>query len=233
MAVFDGSDETKFTWNNDDPAATYDGFCGFRRGLAAVGGWYDTVLNLQRYYLDRDFSVDFPGTDELDLLAALLPEEGYAFVAEANPNGQAVDVSGNNVTVEKQVLVKTLDEKGKKTTYNDWENSVNAANVKVTFKRATGILTGTCDLWYEGTDPNVKNAKFTQKAYTGCKHAGVLLWNRDDGAPLADDIWTAGAVVIPQTISYLDEKNAKKSRKWNASLRFNVKATKVDRDWSE
>lgn len=224
VAVFDGSDETKLTWNNDDPAATYDGFFGYRRGLGAVGGWYDTVLNLQRYYLDRDFSVDFPETDELDLLTALLPE-GFAFVAEANPNGQVVDVASDNVTVEKQALVKTLDEKGKKTTDNDWTNSVNAANVKVTFKRATGILTGTCDLWYEGKDPNAKNAKFTQKAYTGCKHAGVLLWNRDDGSLLADDIWSAGAVVIPQTIKYLDDKNKEKSRKWNASFRFNVRAT--------
>lgn len=221
VAVFDGSDETKLSWNNDDPAATYDGFLGYRRGLGAVGGWYDTVFNLQRYYLDRDFSVDFPATDELDLLTALLPE-GFELVAEANPNGQAVDVAGNNVTVEKQALVKTLDEKGKKTTFNDWTNSVNAANVKLTFKRATGILTGTCDLWYEGKD---SKGKFTQKAYTGCKHAGVLLWNRDDDTLLADDIWTAGAVVIPQTINYVDAKNAKKSRKWNASFRFNVRAT--------
>ena len=49
---------------------------------------------------------------------------------------------------------------------------------------------------------------------------------------LADDIWTAGAVVIPQTINY-EENDKKKSRKWNASLRFNIRATKVDRDWSE
>jgi hypothetical protein len=132
-------------------------------------------------------------------------------------------VIGDTVSAPKQALVKEMDGT-KKTSFNDWASCINAANVKLTFKRATGVLTGTCDLWYEGTN----GTKRVQNALKNCKHAGVLIMNREkDGtveSRLPDDVWTAGAVVIPQSFRGADGK----TRKWNASFPFNIKAEELN-----
>lgn len=211
-------------WICQDAAATFDGD-EFDLALTPVGGYYDTVASLQRYYLGNAFSIDSITGDDFDLLDAALKSnygEGYAFVARtdngAAVDGLAVDVLGDAVSVERQVLVKETDG-GRKTAFNDWSLSTNAANVKVSFKRATGVLTGTCDFWYEGMNGTSR----VQNAIKGCKHAGVLLMTCDpaSAAVLGEDVWTAGAVVIPQTI-----KEGTKTRKWSATYPFNVKAEK-------
>ena len=250
VAVCEIGDST-MAWLNEDPNSTYYGYEGFDLTLYPVGGWYDTVVNLQRYYRSADFSynefsVDTAAGNDLWLLQELLTENSksqydddpdYKFVAEASANGQAVDVVGNDISVVKQTLVKKIDpETGRAGKYNDWSNSVNAANVKLTFKRATGIMTGTCDLWYAGN--KVINAAgdttYEEKSFANCKHAGVLLLSRDPAQNWLGDTdeactWTAGSVVIPQSIPLGNNK----TRKWNASFRFNIKATKVNRGWDE
>ena len=74
-----------------------------------------------------------------------------------------VSVIGDKVSAPKQALVKEMDGT-KKTSFNDWASCINAANVKLTFKRATGVLTGTCDLWYEGMNgtKRVQNVKIVK-----------------------------------------------------------------------
>ena len=223
VAVLDGADG--ISWISQDSAATWDG-TGFELGLVPVGGYYDTVASLQRYYLNNRFEIEFPADDDLKLLQDILVKNygaGYDFVAKANPNGMAVDVVGDTVSVAKQVLVKEVDLQGKKTSFNDWTLCTNAANVKVTFKRATGILTGTCDLWYEG----MNGTKRVQNAIKNCKHAGVLLMSWDaDNLPdsFDEDTWTAGAVVIPQSW-----KEMGVLRKWNASFPFNILAERFEK----
>ena len=250
VAVCEIGDST-MAWLNEDPNSTYYGYEGFDLTLYPVGGWYDTVINLQRYYRSADFpynefSVDTAAGNDLWMLQELLTENSksqydddpdYKFVAEASANGQAVDVVGNDISVVKQTLVKKIDpETGRAGKYNDWSNSVNSANVKLTFKRATGIMTGTCDLWYAGN--KVINAAgdttYEEKSFANCKHAGVLLLSRDPAQNWLGDTdeactWTAGSVVIPQSIPLGNNK----TRKWNASFRFNIKATKVNRSWGE
>ena len=219
VAVPDG--ECGIRWISQDAK---DMFGNFRIKLIPVGGYYDTVANLQRYYLNNRFEIEFPADKDLDILQEILEKnygEGYDFVAKANPNGMAVDVIGDTVSVAKQVLVKEMDGT-KKTSFNDWALCTNAANVKVTFKRATGILTGTCDLWYEG----MNGTKRVQNAIKNCKHAGVLLMNWDaNNLPNSfdEDTWTAGAVVIPQSW-----KDGNVTRKWNASFPFNIKAERFE-----
>ena len=221
VAVLDKNDGIR--WISQDPAATWDG-TGFELGLVPVGGYYDTVASLQRYYLNDAFSIASVTGNDFDLLDDVLRQnygDSYGFVARtdnngASVNGMSVDLVGDTVSVAKQVLVKEMDGT-KKTSFNDWDLSTNAANVKVTFKRATGILTGTCDFWYEGTN----GTKRVQGAVKSCKHAGVLIMTPDASASsvLADDVWTAGSVVIPQSW-----KEGNVSRKWNASFPFNIKA---------
>ena len=215
VATLDSPD-TDLVWKNDDPASTRDGEEGFALYLCPVGGWYDTVSNLQRSYLESDLFVDIPeGEDALyEIMDALALTGDYAFVAQ--PSGQAVDLLGNNLSVEKQVLAKDAAKK-----FNDWAASVNASNVKLTFKRATGIVNGTFDLWYEGT--NAKGT-FEQKSVSGLKHEGVLLLSRGDDGYLEDDVLSAGFFLAPQTLG---------KRKWNGSYRFDIKAVHAERTWTD
>ena len=218
-----GDDDIR--WISEDAAGAYPGV-GFDIKIAPAGGYYDTVANLQRYYLGNMFAIEFPSDDNLDILRDILKATyggTYDFVAAANPVGMDVSVVGDTVSVSKQTLVKEMDGT-KKTSFNDWASCTNAANVKLTFKRATGVLTGTCDLWYEGTD----GTKRVQNAFKSCKHAGVLIMNREKDEKMEDrlpyDVWTAGAVVIPQSFKGPDGK----TRKWNASFPFNIKAEEFE-----
>ena len=213
-------------WANDNPASTRDGEDGFALDLYPVGGWYDTVSNLQRSYLESDLSVELPeGDDALDeIMEALALGEGYAF--KAQPSGQTVDLVGNTLSVEKQSLAKDA-----KTKLVDWDSSANAANVKLTFKRATGIVSGTFDLWYEGL--NAKGAT-EQKAVSGLKHEGVLVLSRgDDGAFLDEEVLSSGFFLAPQNIKYIDAKGKEQKRKWTGSYRFDIKAIPADRTWTD
>ena len=111
---------------------------------------------------------------------------------------------------------------------NDWEKSVNASNVKISFKRATGIVSGSFDLWYEG-----KNAKGSveQKSISGLKHEGVLVLSRGGDGYIEDDVLSSGFFLVPQEIKYKDATGKDQKRKWTGSYRFDIKATPVDRSW--
>lgn len=230
VATIDSLDDG-IVWKNDDPASTRDGYEGFALYLQPAGGWYDTVSNLQRSYLESDLSIDLPeGEDALaEIMDALALAGDYAFAAQ--PSGQAVDVLGNALSVQKQVLVKDASK------LIDWEASANASNVKLTFKRATGIVSGTFDLWYEGT--NAKGV-LEQKSITGLKHYGVLVPLRGDDGSLEDDVLSSGFFLAQQTLN--DEVTTtvggktttkKVSRKWNGSYRFDIKAVPAERTWTD
>lgn len=77
VAVVDSSEA--LVWNNDNAALTRDGLEGWRLLPTPVGGWYDTVFNLQAHYLTGAFSLD----------------------------GAAVTVAGNNLTTEKNASGET------------------------------------------------------------------------------------------------------------------------------
>jgi len=225
--VYANSPDTDLFWANDNALSTRDGVYGYQIQLFPSGGWYDTVKNLQAWYLYYDFSISMPeATDDLAELAETLPN-GYDFAPKAAlPDGQKVDVAGDKVSIEAQKLVKNADK------YNDWANCTNAANVKVNFTRATGIVSGTFDLWYEGYNKDVFEQ--TRTLYTGLKHYGVFVPYRWDDGILENDVWTTGFFLAPQKLKYYDEKAKKEqTRAWTGSYRFDIKATKVDRDWSE
>lgn len=218
VVCFDSS-ESAIIWKNDNAASTKDGKNGYSLPLYPVGGWYDLVKNLQRWYLDYEFATDLPTWD--DDFGELLAEgyKGYAFAA--NPLGQNVNVVGDTMSVVKQSLVKDATKK-----LNDWEKCANASNVKLAFKRATGVVSGTFDLWYEGV--NAKGA-FEQKSMTGLKHNGVLILSRGDEGYIDDGVLTTGFYLGPK----MTYKEGTKSRSWTGSYRFDIKATKVERDWTE
>lgn len=215
----------ELVWANDDAKATRDGEEGYEILLHPVGGWYDTVSNLQRAYLESDLSVALPEGDEaLEEIRELtgLPD-GYEFTAR--PDGTPVTLNGDKMEVEKQKFATGADR------LKDWEASVNAANVKITFNRKTGLVSGSFDLWYEGV--NEKTGKTEQKSIAGLKHAGVVLLARDpDDGALDEDVLSSGYFLVPLKVT--DETGARPTtRTWNASYRFDVNAVWSARDWRD
>lgn len=212
--------DTDIIWKNDSAKSTKDGY-GFSLYLYPVGGWYDTVKNLQTWFLENSFSIDLPTfEDDLDGFSetGVLPA-GYEF--KATPQGTSVDVIGDNVTVAKQSLVKDASK------LIDYGASVNAANVKLAFKRATGILSGTFDLCYQGYN---SRGALEQKSVSGLKYNSILLLSHGDEGYIDDDVWATGFYQVPKQTVY-DPNGAK--RDWTGSYRFDIRSEKVERDWTE
>ena len=197
--------DSRFVWNNDNAALTYDGKAGWRMELATVGGWYDKVVNLQAYYNDRaqQFSID---TLEAEGFPKEIFASGFSVVTEAQPDGEDVDLAGDKMSTAKKALVKV----GGRT---DFAASVNPCNVQVKLARATGIVTGSCSVWSEsGT---------AQKEITGFKHNGVITLDRDDGAYefLSVDVISAG---------FLNKSIQVGNRKWAFSVPFGLTAEPLE-----
>lgn len=193
-------------WANDNALLTYYGEEGWDYELSPCGGWYDTVYNLQAFFRDNSFAFDAGYSDEL-------PEEiakGYDFVSSTMPTGNAVDLQGNNLVADKQKLVKDTETK-----LYDFDRCVNPSGVKVSFKRATGVVSGTFNVWTEGADAR---GKTVQKSVAGFKHEGILLLSRDEAAPLDIQVWTAGYFLAPSVTS------EETGRKYTESRQFNILA---------
>ena len=171
--------------------------------IRPTGGWYDTVANLQRYYLDRDFTVEYY---PIYTLPSKLMLSGYTFTADTTPHDVAVNMYGNTMPVADRQIVKNGS-------LVDFDKSVNAWNVTLNFNRNNGLVQGTAMVVSDGSDEQIMLGTVN--------HYGILLMNRDSNTPLDADVWTAGFYQFP---AY---------NKWKMSLPFNIKAVQVDRDWSE
>jgi len=196
-------------WNNDNAKLTYDGNEGWSLDVYPVGGWYDTVFNLQNYYKEYAFSVSTADIAEFPKEALA---DGYEYVTGTGnePNGYKLDLAGDAFNVAKKSLVKDEFDK----TRTDLSASTNPYNVQLTLARATGIVTGSFSLW---SDNGTK-----QKEITGIKHYGILVQQRGAETVLPADVLTAG--FFTQTVKVAD---GKKTRSWTMSKPFNVRAAKV------
>ena len=194
-------------WNKDGVSSSFDGQ-GFRIELRPTGGWYNTLVNLQRYYLDKDFSVE---AQQLEGLPAEMLPVNQTYSADTMPHGVNVLLGRNSLTPDARALVTQEGESG----LYDLAASVNPWKVKTSFVPETGLLTGTFKAWA------VKQSNNKQKEFATLNHYGVLLMNRDAYSPLDDDVWTAGFYLLPVTSD------------WTFSLPFNIRALPADRDWTE
>lgn len=200
-------------WNNDDAKLSFEGLSGWQFSVAPVGGWYDTVFNLQAYYKTYAMSIEAPTAG--DFPSQTLPE-GFSFVDSfsAQPGNAEVALSGNAISVPKKKLVKS----GGRVNY---DTSDNPSDLKIKFKRATGIVSGSFTLWSESDEK--------QKAISGIKHAGIVVLQRDSSGILPDDVFSAGFMNYSCKISReadLNEKTGKyATRKWTLSLPFNLIGT--------
>ena len=190
-------------WAKDGAASSYDG-AGFRLALSPVGGWYDTVVNLQRYYLDKDFSVE---TEPVTGIPDYLLYPGLAYSIDSTPHGVDAFLNGNDLSPVSTSFV--MD--GRRF---DLSKSLNPWGVQFSFNRGNGLVAGTFKLITDnGSDPQGYAATLS--------HMGLLLMNSDPKSPLAD-LLTAGFYLMPSSKSG-----------WLISRPFNIRATSADRDWSE
>lgn len=199
-------------WRSDATNSTLDGDPLFL-DLIPAGGYYDTVINLQRHYLDNGQAELFIAPPNVDDLPPELVAAGYDYSLDALAENVNVTVSGNKMTVDKQKLVKDAATK-----LNDFLASVNPANVSLTYVRATGLVSGAMSLW---TDNGM-----AQKQISGAKHAGVMILSKTAGSMLSDDVVTAGAILLPAVT--LPDK-----RKFVYSLPFNLVQKTAKLDWTE
>ena len=201
----------RLVWNNDDARLSYEGTKGWRQTLAPVGGWYDAVFNLHAYYKRFAFGLDTATVSEFPSQA--LPE-GFSYVETSNvqPGSTEVSLGGNALNVPKKSIVKN----GGSVSF---DSSVNPCDVKIKFKRATGVVSGSFMLWAES---DVK-----QKSVGSIKHSGIVILQRDDAGVLSEDVFSAGFFTYSAKISreadLVDEAKGKyASRKWTLSLPFNI-----------
>ena len=186
-------------------SSTYDG-AGFKLSLSPVGGWYDTVVNLQRYYIDRDFSVE---TEPVTGIPEYLRYPGVSYVADTTPRGVALKLEGNVLSPVATRFV--MEENGRRV---DLSASDNPWNVRFAFERGSGLVSGTfAVISDDGASP--------QQYAATLPHYGILLMNADPKSPLAD-VLTAGFYLLPSSKSG-----------WLLSRPFNVRMKTADHDWSE
>ena len=204
-------------WNNDNAKLTYWGDEGYSIDLSPAGGFYDTIINLQAWYLNRDFQIE---TADMMDFPAELAAAGYALSADVTPAGGAVSLAGDVFSTDKKSLVKD----GK---LYDLAASVNPCNIQVKVVRATGLVSGSFSLWSENEDGS------SQKEITGVKHNGVLILSRDAFAPLEDSVVAAGFCTKSLKVTDVNEDTGKTStRNWSFSLPFNLLGIELDEpDW--
>ena len=218
----------KVVWEKNAAKTTSQDGTAFAISLAPTGGWYDKVVNLQNYYVNRGFAVSSIGSGD-DLPAAALTKS-YSFSTLSAPNDLGVSFVGNSLTVPARALVKN-----KTTGLTDFGTSVNPWNTTVKLNRATGLVSGTFNAW-EWIVKNDLGGFFydtAQKQISGLAHKGVLLYSRDDSteSPLAENVLTAGYFLMPATTS---TKAADKKKVWKASMPFNILTVEDDeKTWGE
>lgn len=203
-------------WINSDPKSTYSAASGYSLEIEPTGGFYDTLFNLQTYYLNTRFSV------RMDDPSWRLPEEIYPLGMStvlaypgAAAEGETINLVGQTMSVVKRVLVKRQG-----SVLWDLESSVNPSNLALSFTRATGLFSGSFSLWLgdSGIGEETK-----QKEQVNIQYKGVLTPVKSMSSEFVDRPGM-GYYLVPVTLP---------GRTWNASYPFEVFGEEFINDWSE
>ncbi len=194
-------------WYNADTNSTRGGVEGYSLTLEATGGLYDTLFNLQTYYLNAELTVGASGAP------AALDATYTQLLCTPETYGLALAPVGDTLTVGKRTLVKVP---GSATLY-DYANSVNPCNLTLTYTRATGLYLGSFSLWYGNA------AGTAQKEQTSVKFQGVLTPAKAAGSVYTDSPGL-GFYQISEKIGV---------RTWSGSYLFEIRMQEAAVDWSE
>ena len=219
---------SKLLWSKTASATTSRDATGFGIEQAPTGGWYDKVVNLQKYYLDNNaYAVETFADGDGEELPYERLSKNYTFTASSVPHDLGVRFTGNTIAVDSRKLVKNST-----LSIYDFADGLTRASVNpwaVTFKytRATGVITGTLSAW-QWYYPVVNGYTYEYPTKVAeikkLAHKGVMLFSRDGSSdsPLAENVRTAGFFLMPATTS---TKTATINKTWKASLPFNIVET--------
>lgn len=215
------SSDSDMLWVNAATTATYAGDEGFTIGIEPVGGYYDTVLNLQTHYLDYEFNVAMDGFDLPDELLG----SNEAYVCYPGLFGDTLNLLGQTITADKAVKTMRTDDRK----LVDWSESVNPSGLTMSFNRATGVYSGRFDVYAGDASDGEETKQVKLGSYS---HQGVLLLSRDEtsGELAFDDCVMPGFWTAALTIK---DEETNKTRKFTASLPFKIVPEAIDHDWSE
>lgn len=213
-------------WVNAVSATTYAGE-GYSLHLAPVGGFYDTVVNLQRYYYDLGFNTFIPSENFLqfsEYLASAFGDEEYML---AYP-GMKED--GSDEQVDLTLAKNKFEVDARELVYRDnkmieWFKSINPCNVKISNSRATGIYSGSFQLFSGNDDPGFESVK-TRIATPNFK--GVLLFSRDPETAVIDP-----EVVAPGAIYAEVKTDEEKPRTVKVTTPIEIRTAEMEKPWTE
>ncbi len=158
-------------WENLNPQATAEYGVGFERGLSVVGGWYDKLRNLRAYY---ENGIVVGGVELPELVASVKTtdwndeqtrrvsstEMGSFAAAATAPSGEAESIV-LNVTpatgVGTGLSAPRADSPVKDPETGDYDYAAdtnadgvsNTGALTIAFARATGLLSGSFNLYYD------------------------------------------------------------------------------------
>ena len=218
-------------WIKAVSGATIDGN-GFDIEIEPAGGWYDKVVNLHRYYYDRRLAWTVSVADDLASLGKYLLTSTYSqMVAYPGCKGEAEELvlAGDAQSVKNDAVVSAATPKivtrSADSSLNDWRKSVNPSSLKFSFVRATGVYSGSFQLWGGNA---AQGSETKQKKLATCKHGGVLVLARDDNAVMLPEM--ANLAPGSYTLSF-NVSAGGAARTVTASYPFVVKPEEVVPEW--
>lgn len=240
--VVDCSDESgTLQWWNLTPTSVYGATgptvtdaTGFRNEVAAAGGYYDTIMNLQTYYLGKTLTfkdsalASDPSTPMLDLLP---PDydgrgggSGYTLLSAEGliPFGTPLVVGAQSLSAAKKNVVLNDTDQASNPLEDciDFDESTNVAGLTLSLKRATGLLTGSFNLVYERENMDGAFVRHTRSVAIKGLHTPVRPQESDED-PSAD-VQGAGFYLIPETGSYLNATGRNVTYPFNWSFAFEL-----------
>jgi len=232
---------TTLQWWNFTPTSvfgatgtTVSASTGFLNNVNADGGYYDTIMNLQTYYLNKALTfndrTDYPAAAILDRLPSDNDGKngvsGYLLLSgvdeEMLPFGTAVNVGAQSLSVGAKKIVANGTDSATSSLIDsiDFTGSSNVSGLSLSLTRATGLIQGSFALIYERKNANGTYVRRTRTV----AYKGVHTPMRPD-APPADSsagVQGAGFYLIPDTGSYLDATGRNKCYPFNWSFAFEL-----------
>lgn len=239
-------EDAPLQWSNKNPLSvpTYSSDNpGFDISLGVSGGWYNKLTNLANYYAGKVLSVgdlaEPPAlsyqlqTKELDennrTVTTTTTEETAPVLWQSITNALTVTprTDGTGFTVAAADLKQIGKDEDGMPLYN-YDTAVNPSGLRMTFNRATGLMTGSFNVYYDYA--SVDNLTGDTETFTwahtakSCSYACVLLPERAD---LNSGIEGDGYYLFGGSSSYETGTGATKAYTLNYSYRFDVESDPV------
>ena len=235
-------------WWNARPTSVYGATgtavtdaTGFLSQLDAAGGYYDTVMNLQTYYLNKTLTfrdsvlASAPDTATVDRLPSDYDgrngSSGYALLSEEAgllPFGTRLVVGAKSLAAAAKSVATNEADLASNSLLDciDFSESENVAGLTLSLTRATGLLTGAFDLVYERENADGAFARRTRRVSIKGVHTPAR--PREPADDPSAGVQGAGFYLIPDTGAYLDATGRNISYSFNESFAFELFAQPPD-----